>query len=1497
MDEALSHMSRARSREFDRMLWLSSPSTHVHPFASSVLTLTCDLDALVQPNPLWSAWALNALMDEADHDIGEGNMAVPTKSHMFFQNVDSKQNGKKDDPEKTENCSEDLHDLTSSDVYSAEVFGSLMKCALTPNMALKEILFRLCDRILSKVLRALEEDTDILSLQEIHQYLSSCRHSQLIRVFSTRLRKEYSMGATALTTSAAAAAVAAVTSATSSDSSDTTVLSGIGAVHSSYLHVLSSLLIRCDRLRAHTLGDHHRRGMLRYRTLGSTNSTKNSAQNSNNNANELEESGNGMPELFLDDVTSTSITIGWWLNPQWVNALSDRETSIEIQVEMAQIVFDDHPDRLSGLSSLEYNPVRNATITPIVEYYTNPITGITGPRTISTMVCHDLDPDSRYVFRLTGTTTIEAANSAHNNLATDDKHEGDDNNSKDDSAAKIMKNDKGEEEKNETNKEDKDLKTYSALDNSSNSSKKKDSDATSIAPTVSFGLISSAAAAALQPLRRSNALTVETLSEMLFMLDPASCGSNLVLSSANLIVTNTMNKKWNAVRATASFSSGIHSWEVHIDKCVSKNIFVGVISAMGSADNYVGSDRYGWGYLANKAIWHNKGKMRSYGELFRQGDTIGVRLDMDVGTLSFCRNGKDLGVAVEGLVGDMYPAFSLYNQDDQLSLVAGGRVKGRSTQNSKSHLSNFGAMDETDEKTLHDQMRSSDFIGTSHGGSGRNGGGGVHSEGSSARRKLSRLNKSLQLFSSLLSATSATTKNSMPEEVTIDELETFLTTWKGNEMERAVTSDGDVIVLNGNECSRFGYRRGDILCGSKGDVCVVGVAHGMLWTRTWISAAAAALANDATIALSKTEKKKKAVPSPATAAMASVTISLNSATAASSTTPLSAADSTTTKMHTNDSKNDEEDRNKDISSSIPYVVQPWTRKAMRELRLTAPPLISSHKSGVKSIVGLVGNNNDDDGDNKMRSQSNNNNNNNNNKNNNDDVSSEKNHQNGKSDRVNTTSSSMLSSAKNMNNKKTANSTTQGGGNGSSFLSPAQWWSNDNAFDDAIVITLNQLTMWTSSERRTTSTAKYSGAHPWSLNEQQVKDTLISKDVKTTDRLMLRILAIVYANHLLEGVLPFIELWRDGTSLSASGWTPIASSSGASTNSDGWCSQPWSHGAMLVRSKHLIMTATKYRFLCMLMSKTCTMQALHGISDMKKKIAQLMIIEKSTIEIYAIDTSPLSIKLNAMNKNSENTYFAQCCQLFKTLPTTALRYGDGTMESYCVRVRFKTHPHHAIDAVKNIAASATVAAAAAAAAAAAHVSSIQGQDHLHDWRSYQCELFRHVATELNQEHTSLFVHGYGSTDSNILLVPSTTSTLTIKFSVADKNSFKTLGWMLGIALRTRTWFHICFAPLVWKLLVDPTRTMSLEDVQPLDIGGALEYLNSQEGAASELVKKTLKTDVEEKPRDVQERVLSVRLGRAKEAVSYIRSGLLDIIPGHSLVLFTWNEIQSIFGKKK
>lgn len=46
---------------------------------------------------------------------------------------------------------------------------------------------------------------------------------------------------------------------------------------------------------------------------------------------------------------------------------------------------------------------------------------------------------------------------------------------------------------------------------------------------------------------------------------------------------------------------------------------------------------------------------------------------MDMGTLRFARNGRDLGMAVQGLEGTLYPAFSMYNRYESRQLF---RLKG-----------------------------------------------------------------------------------------------------------------------------------------------------------------------------------------------------------------------------------------------------------------------------------------------------------------------------------------------------------------------------------------------------------------------------------------------------------------------------------------------------------------------------------------------------------------------------------------------------------------------------------------------------------------------------------------------------------------------------------------------------------------------------------------------------------------------------------------------------
>eukprot|EP00940_MAST-03C_sp_MAST-3C-sp2_P000372 g372.t1 len=181
----------------------------------------------------------------------------------------------------------------------------------------------------------------------------------------------------------------------------------------------------------------------------------------------------------------------------------------------------------------------------------------------------------------------------------------------------------------------------------------------------------------ISPSRRSahvlsNTVVVEPRVAVALAFDKHACGQNLHIRSDSLMCTNVVNKKWNTVRATVGFSVGVHHWEVLVNKCVSKNIFIGVGTENAELENYVGSDRFAWGYLANKAIWHRKAKVRSYGLLFREGDIVRVTLDMNIGSLMFALNGTDLGVAVpagelSGLT--LYPVFSLYNKGDSISIV------------------------------------------------------------------------------------------------------------------------------------------------------------------------------------------------------------------------------------------------------------------------------------------------------------------------------------------------------------------------------------------------------------------------------------------------------------------------------------------------------------------------------------------------------------------------------------------------------------------------------------------------------------------------------------------------------------------------------------------------------------------------------------------------------------------------------------------------------------
>lgn len=166
-------------------------------------------------------------------------------------------------------------------------------------------------------------------------------------------------------------------------------------------------------------------------------------------------------------------------------------------------------------------------------------------------------------------------------------------------------------------------------------------------------------------------------------VDRVRKGPYLKLESRDTRLSLTRDKGWQTAIGVARFDTGVHIWEVRISfVTASSNIFLGIARKDVRLDSYLGKDNRGWGWIGNRALWHNGSKQRgTYGEKFKTGDIVRMTLDLRRGTLSYALNGKDLGVAFgpggtgPKLEGTFYPGFALYNQRDSIDLIGGHRVE------------------------------------------------------------------------------------------------------------------------------------------------------------------------------------------------------------------------------------------------------------------------------------------------------------------------------------------------------------------------------------------------------------------------------------------------------------------------------------------------------------------------------------------------------------------------------------------------------------------------------------------------------------------------------------------------------------------------------------------------------------------------------------------------------------------------------------------------------
>jgi SPRY domain len=136
--------------------------------------------------------------------------------------------------------------------------------------------------------------------------------------------------------------------------------------------------------------------------------------------------------------------------------------------------------------------------------------------------------------------------------------------------------------------------------------------------------------------------------------------TNVTLSNGNLDFVSGATYR-NAV-GTIGVSSGKWYWEVLVNTW-SSDAGIGITNNPANVIvGFLGSNSSGWAYspypIGGNGSKYGNGAYVAYGATYTNGDTIGVALDADTGTLTFYKNGSSQGTAFTGLAaGTYFPAL------------------------------------------------------------------------------------------------------------------------------------------------------------------------------------------------------------------------------------------------------------------------------------------------------------------------------------------------------------------------------------------------------------------------------------------------------------------------------------------------------------------------------------------------------------------------------------------------------------------------------------------------------------------------------------------------------------------------------------------------------------------------------------------------------------------------------------------------------------------------
>jgi hypothetical protein len=148
----------------------------------------------------------------------------------------------------------------------------------------------------------------------------------------------------------------------------------------------------------------------------------------------------------------------------------------------------------------------------------------------------------------------------------------------------------------------------------------------------------------------------------------------IMLSEGGAVATET-GGSYTLTTSGTELTEGRHYWEVELLSEDMSGIFIGIsrpnLDPIGTY--YLRNCTDSWSIFANSGtLWGNGRSFSNLAGAYKQGDCVGVLLDLNDGSLRFFKNGVQHGpgYAAGSVTGPVVAAVQMCNKDDSVRLLS-----------------------------------------------------------------------------------------------------------------------------------------------------------------------------------------------------------------------------------------------------------------------------------------------------------------------------------------------------------------------------------------------------------------------------------------------------------------------------------------------------------------------------------------------------------------------------------------------------------------------------------------------------------------------------------------------------------------------------------------------------------------------------------------------------------------------------------------------------------